>query len=70
MQLKEKMLTSHVSQREWLRAHHGMDEYVESMKRAGREEGRRIGKEFGAGVRQHLGHGYPQDDIISKLLKG
>ena len=26
---KQAMLAAHASQREWLRAHHGMDEYVE-----------------------------------------
>jgi LmbE family N-acetylglucosaminyl deacetylase len=69
MPLKEKALAAHASQRNWLRSHHGMDEYVESMKRAAIEEGKRIGVQYAEGLRQHLGHGYPQDNIITKLLK-
>lgn len=69
MDVKEKMLASHASQREWLRAQHKMDHYIEVMKKAGAERGRRIGKAYGEGFRQHLGHGYPQDNIIAKLLK-
>ncbi len=69
MALKEKMLASHVSQREWLRKHHGMDEYIEAMRRAAAEQGKRIGKPFAEGFNQHLGHGYPQDNLIAALLK-
>ena len=68
MPAKEKMLACHVSQREWLRAHHGMDEYVEAMKRFGAARGRQINRPFGEGFRQHRGHAYPQDDVIEKLL--
>src|SRR5690606_20188922 len=66
---KEKMLASHVSQREWLRKHHGMDEYIEAMRRSGAEQGKRIGRPYAEGFHQHLGHGYPQDNIIAELLK-
>src|SRR4051794_17258648 len=43
MDTKTRMLACHASQREWLRAHHGMDEYIESMKRHGQERGAVIG---------------------------
>jgi LmbE family N-acetylglucosaminyl deacetylase len=33
---KSRMLACHASQRQWLRAYHGMDEYLEAMKRHGR----------------------------------
>ncbi|GMU25001.1 MAG: bacillithiol biosynthesis deacetylase BshB1 [Phycisphaerae bacterium] len=69
MELKEKMLASHASQREWLRAHHKMDEYIEAMKRAGADRGTLIDRPYGEGFRQHKGHGYPQDNILSELLK-
>jgi LmbE family N-acetylglucosaminyl deacetylase len=69
MELKTKMLACHSSQREWLRKHHGMDEYIEIMKRGGAARGQLIGKPYAEGFRQHLGHGYPQDNIITKLLK-
>jgi len=69
MELKARMLAAHASQRDWLRKHHGMDEYIESMKRRSAERGKRIGKAHGEGFRQHLGHGYPQSNIIAELLK-
>lgn len=68
MPLKEKMLVCHASQRDWLRAHHGVDEYVESVRRAAIAAGRHIGKPFGEGFHQHLGHAYPQDNLIQQLL--
>ena len=69
MALKEKMLASHVSQREWLRAHHHMDEYIESMKRSAEARGHLIGRPCGEGFRQYKGHAYPQNNVIAELLK-
>ena len=66
---KKEMLACHASQRDWLRKHHGVDEYIEMMKRTDAKMGERIGKPAGEGFRQHLGHGYPADNIIAKLLK-
>ncbi len=68
METKVKMLACHASQREWLRAHHNMDEYIEMMKRTGEERGKLINKRYGEGFRQHLGHAYPQENVIGKLL--
>ena len=69
MPTKEKMLACHASQREWLRKHHGMDEYIENMKRRGAARGKLIGKPYAEGFRIHRGHPYPQNDIIAELLK-
>ena len=66
---KIEMVACHASQREWLRAHHGMDEYVESTKRWSEERGKLAGFKYGEGFRQHLGHGYPQDDLLGETLK-
>jgi LmbE family N-acetylglucosaminyl deacetylase len=66
--VKAAMLSEHASQREWLRKHHGMDHYVETMKRWGAERGRQAGVTFAEGFRQHLGHGYPQDNLLARLL--
>jgi len=68
--LKEDMLACHRSQREWLRAQHGMDEYLETMRRWSAEAGRRIGVAYAEGFRQHRGHAYPQDDLLGTLLEG
>ena len=68
--VKADMLAQHKSQREWLRAQHGMDEYIEEMRRWSAAQGAAIGVEFAEGFRQHLGHPYPQDDRIGELLRG
>lgn len=65
---KAEMLASHSSQREWLRAQHGVDEYIEAMRRWSAELGTRLGAKFAEGFRQHLGHAYPQDDLLRQLL--
>ena len=66
---KAKMLCCHKSQREWLLTHHGMDEYIESMKRNSAKRGSEINCEYAEAFRQHLGHSYPQDNILKSELK-
>jgi LmbE family N-acetylglucosaminyl deacetylase len=68
MKTKIKMLAAHASQREWLRAHHGMDEYIEAMKRHGVMRGEQAGVQYAEAFVQHRGHGYPHDDLLGKLL--
>jgi len=68
MAIKEEMLCCHESQRNWLMVHHGMDEYVISMKRFAEKRGNEINVAFAEGFRQHLGHGYPQDNILKSIL--
>jgi hypothetical protein len=68
--LKADMLACHESQRAWLEAHHGIDEYLEEMRRWSAALGREIGVEYAEGFRQHVGHPYPQDDRLGALLAG
>ncbi|OHB75209.1 MAG: hypothetical protein A2Z25_04910 [Planctomycetes bacterium RBG_16_55_9] len=68
METKEKMLCCHESQRHWLMTHHGMDEYVNMMKTSDQKRGRQINTRFAEGFRQHLGHAYPQDNILKAEL--
>jgi LmbE family N-acetylglucosaminyl deacetylase len=68
MDTKEEMLCCHESQRHWLMTHHGMDEYVNMMKKADEKRGRQIGSKYAEGFRQHLGHAYPQDNILKAEL--
>jgi N-acetylglucosamine malate deacetylase 1 len=68
IETKAAMLTCHATQREWLLKQHGMDEYIEAMKTMGRRRGELIGTEYAEGLRQHLGHGYPQDDLLARVL--
>jgi N-acetylglucosamine malate deacetylase 1 len=68
VEAKAAMLAAHASQREWLLKHHGMDEYVESMRRWGTHRGAGCGVACAEGYRQHLGHSYPQDNLLGALL--
>ncbi|HCU21239.1 MAG TPA: LmbE family protein [Bacteroidales bacterium] len=68
IKIKEQMLACHASQRNWLMEHHKMDEYIDAMKRFAAERGRETGTEFAEGFRQHLGHGFPQDNILKKIF--
>ena len=68
MDVKEKMLCCHESQRHWLLTHHGMDEYVNMMKVCDEKRGQEIGCKYAEGFRQHLGHAYPQDNILKAEL--
>ena len=70
MELRTQMLACHASQRDWLRAHHGMDEYIESMKRHSASRGRRAGTAYAEAFIQHRGHVFPNNDLLSELLAG
>jgi LmbE family N-acetylglucosaminyl deacetylase len=70
LETKAAMLTAHASQRDWLLKHHGMDEYILRMKAWAAERGRLCNSAAAEGFRQHLGHSYPQDDLLRELLRG
>lgn len=74
IEVKTAMLARHASQREWLRAQHGMDEYIETMRRWGQRRGEEATKilkrpvQYAEAFRQHLGHAYPHDNILEAIL--
>jgi LmbE family N-acetylglucosaminyl deacetylase len=68
IEIKEKMLACHKSQRDWLKAHHKMDEYILAMKRFAAKRGKEINTGYAEGFRQHLGHAYPQNNILKEIL--
>lgn len=68
IEIKEKMLASHASQRNWLLVHHKVDEYILSMKRFGEMRGKEINVRYAEGFRQHLGHGHARDNILKEIL--
>jgi len=70
MPRKIEMLACHASQRDWLRSHHGMDEYVESMKQHSATRGQEIGVAYAEAFVQHRGHAYPHSDLLHELLGG
>jgi LmbE family N-acetylglucosaminyl deacetylase len=65
---KAAMLAAHASQRDWLLKHHRMDQYLQSMRAWGARCGETYGVAFAEGFRQHLGHSYPQDNLLGQLL--
>ena len=68
LETKTAMLACHSSQREWLRSHHGSDEYLDAMKRWSAERGKLIGKPAAEAFVQHRGHAYPKNDLLAELL--
>ena len=68
LERKTEMLACHASQREWLRAHHGTDEYLDSMKRLAAMRGREAGVAAAEAFVQHRGHAYPRDDLLAALF--
>ncbi|MDX2033181.1 MAG: PIG-L family deacetylase [Blastocatellia bacterium] len=69
LQLKLEMLSRHRSQREWLRAHHGIDQYLEQTRAWSARYGEECGVLFAEGFRQHRGHGYPHEPVLQNALE-
>lgn len=67
---KVELLACHASQREWLRTHHDMDEYIEAMKRHAATRGREIRVDYAEAFVQHRGHAFPDTDLLQELLGG
>lgn len=71
---KAELLACHASQREWLRAHHGMDEYLEIMRRWSADQGKGASQAAGRTIqyaeafRQHRSHAYPQENLLVEIL--
>ena len=65
---KAEMLASHASQREWLRAHHHVDEYIESMRRHAAHRGQPIASPAAEAFVQHRGHAFPRNDLLAELI--
>ena len=67
-QIKRDTPACHDSQRTWLRAQHGVDEYLESMQRWSSRRGQEVGVEYAEAYRQHLGHPYPRSNLLGELV--
>lgn len=68
MDRKAAALACHDSQRSWLQKQHGLDDYIESMKRWGAARGVVIGTSYAENFLQHVGHPHPTDDILKSAL--
>ena len=69
--MKEKMLACHESQRSWLRQQHGADEYLHWMRRTAEDRARDFGKEsvtHAEGFTQHRGNAFPREDPLTPVL--
>ncbi len=66
--LKADMLREHNSQLEWLRHHHGVENYISSMQRWTQERGALAGIRVGEGFRHYKGHPYPEDPRLESLV--
>ena len=69
IEVKEKMLATHESQRNWLMSHNGIDEYIIAMKNFSAKCGKEISVNYAEGFRQHLGHAYPKNNLLKEELK-
>ncbi len=65
---KRRMLSRHSSQREWLRHHHGVDEYLNRMTDWAARYGQESGVTYAEGLRQYLAHGYPHAPLVQSAL--
>jgi N-acetylglucosamine malate deacetylase 1 len=65
---KRRMLACHASQRAWLLRQHGIDEYLRMQAEWAERRGAEIGTAYAEGFRQYLGHPYPSDNLLLKLL--
>ena len=65
---KQRMLACHASQRNWLLRQHGIDEYLRAQERHAAHRGAEIGVRYAEGFRPYLGHPFPQDNRLLKLL--
>jgi hypothetical protein len=45
-----------------------MDQYLQAMRDWSAHQGKPAGVAFAEGFRQHLGHSYPQDNLLGTLL--
>jgi LmbE family N-acetylglucosaminyl deacetylase len=67
-ELKRRMLACHASQRDWLLRQHGIDENLDSQAKWGAHRGAEIGVAQAEAFRQYLGHAYPRDNLLLKLV--
>ena len=70
IQEKTAMLACHESQRAWLKKHHGMDNYLETMQEWSAARGKLAGFAHGEGFRQYGCHPYPVTPLLQDLLGG
>jgi LmbE family N-acetylglucosaminyl deacetylase len=66
--LKRAMLAQHVSQRNWLKKQHRIEDYLEQMELWTVSRGTQAGVRYAEGFRRYPGHPYPQTPLLEELL--
>jgi LmbE family N-acetylglucosaminyl deacetylase len=66
--LKQRMLSAHVSQAEWVARQHGIADHLGSMEAWSRRRGRDFGVPFAEGFRQYRHEPYPKTPLLQDLL--
>ena len=65
---KEQMLACHESQQAWLRAQQDVSDTCGLVRQMAARAGQLSGFDWAEGFRQHLGQGFPQDNLLAVLL--
>ena len=65
---KEKMLACHESQRAWLQFQQALRTIDDPVRQMAARAGELAGFPWGEGFRQHLGQGFPQENLLASLL--
>jgi N-acetylglucosamine malate deacetylase 1 len=68
MGTKREMLACHQSQREWLKKHHGIDDYIEMMSKWTASIGERFRLQYAEGFRHYRVHPFPTSELLPKLV--
>ena len=65
---KEQMLACHESQQAWLKSQQGISGPADSMRKMAAWTGALVAFRWAEGFRQHVGQGFPQNDLLSAWL--
>lgn len=68
--MKEQMLACHESQRAFLSAQQGISDTAAMLRTMAERAGKISGVGLAEGFRQHLGQGFPQENLLARLLGG
>jgi LmbE family N-acetylglucosaminyl deacetylase len=69
LERKRAMLAQHVSQRNWLKKQHGIEDYLEQMEVWTKSRGAEAGVNYAEGFRRYPGHPYPQSPLMEDLVE-
>jgi len=65
---KERMLACHESQQAWLKSQQGVSGPSDTLRKMAAWTGALVDLPWAEGFRQHLGQGFPQNDLLSTML--